>query len=157
MSGVRRQASDVRRRLSAAGADVAAIVAQAVVSPDPLERAAATTALAELGEVAVTRTALQRLLLRPGEPDLVRQTALAVLAALGPTPPAEAPDNPVKAIDALKRQDAFADWRIEELALLVHHPAGLGPRSYLDCALRFPTAGLRLLARGPNLLAGARA
>ena len=115
------------------------------------------TALAELGDVMAMRTALQRLLLRPGEPDLVRQTALAVLAALGPTPPTDSPDNPVKAIDALKCQDAFADWRIEELALLVRHPSGLGPRSYLDCALRFPRAGLRLLARGPNLLEGARA
>ena len=115
------------------------------------------TALAELGDVVAMRTALQRLLLRPGEPDLVRQTALAVLAALDTTPPTDAPGNPVTAVDALKRQDAFADWRIEELALLVRHPSGVGPRSYLDCAVRFPRAGLRLLARGPNLFEGARA
>jgi hypothetical protein len=115
------------------------------------------TALAELGDVMAMRTALQRLLLRPGEPELVRQTALAVLAALDSTAPADSLGNPVKAIDALKCQAAFADWRIEELALLVRHPSGPGPRSYLDCALRFPRAGLRLLARGPNLLEGARA
>jgi len=156
-SAVSRQLSAVSRRPSAAGTDLAAIAAQAVESADPLERAAALTALAELGDVAATRTALQRLLLRPGEPDLVRQTALAVLAALDPAAPADSLDNPVKAIDALKSQDAFADWRIEELALLVRHPSGPGPRSYLDCALRFPRAGLRLLARGPNLLEGARA
>lgn len=151
-----RQPSAVSRRPSGLGADIAAIATRAVESPDPLERAAGMTALAELGEVAATRTALRRLLLRPGEPDLVRQTALAVLASLDPAAPSDAPANPVTAMDALKRQDAFADWRIEELALLVRHRSGLGPLSYLDCALRFPSAGLRLLARGPSLLAGAR-
>jgi len=159
LEDARRARTRSRRELArsrATGAGFAAISARAVESADPLERAAGLTALAEQGEVEATRTALRRLLLRPGESELVRQTALAVLAGLGGSPPADSPDNPAKAVDALKREDGFADWRIEELALLVRHPSGLGPQAFLDCAQRFPRAGLRLLARGPGIAMGGR-